>query len=184
MSSRKVLQHVLRSRSLQLVQRSTTLSHRLPITMTHSVMTQQRVVISLTSLLQKNFYNTQIDISKQPFKIVDYNDIKFLTENEGENSYIIDVREPKEVIEGSIPTSKNVPLSQFKDAWSLSEEDFEKQFGFKKPQKETKITVYCLAGVRSTKASEYLSSLGYENLQNYVGSWADYVEHQKGDNKK
>ncbi|KAI7897598.1 Rhodanese-like domain-containing protein [Cokeromyces recurvatus] len=131
--------------------------------------------VALISLLQKNFYNTQ----NEPFKIVNYKDIKNIIEHK-DDSYIIDVREPKEVINGSIPTSKNVPMSQLMHAWSLSEKDFENQFGFHKPKKDAKITVYCQAGVRSTKVAEYLSSLGYKNLQNYVGSWADYIEHQKG----
>ncbi|KAI8370233.1 Rhodanese-like domain-containing protein [Blakeslea trispora] len=119
-------------------------------------------------------YNTQ---STMPFKVIDFNDIQQLIQSQ--NKCLIDVRETKEVAGGLIPTANNIPLSQFVGAWDLSEDDFKQQFGFEKPQKDDNITLYCLGGVRSTKAALYLSELGYEHLQNYVGSWADYVEKTK-----
>ncbi|KAI8365045.1 Rhodanese-like domain-containing protein [Choanephora cucurbitarum] len=112
-----------------------------------------------------------------PFKVIGFEDIQQLTQES--TQHLIDVREPKEVAGGLIPNAKNIPLSQFTTAWNLSEEEFKQQFGFDKPQKDASITLYCLAGVRSTKAALYLSELGYDNLQNYVGSWADYLEKTK-----
>ncbi|PHZ11400.1 Rhodanese-like protein [Rhizopus microsporus ATCC 52813] len=94
---------------------------------------------------------------------------------------LLDVREPKEVEAGYIPTAKNVPLTQFTYAWSLSDKDFEDQYGFKKPNKDKRLITYCLKGIRSTSAVEYLSKLGYTNLDNYIGSYADYVEKTKGE---
>ncbi|KAI8076376.1 Rhodanese-like domain-containing protein, partial [Gilbertella persicaria] len=111
-----------------------------------------------------------------PFKIIDFDDIQSIVKKEGKGYQLIDVREQKEVADGVIPTAKNVPLSQFSSAWSLSDKEFQDKFGFEKPQKDASIILYCLGGVRSTKAAFYLYDLGYDNLQNYVGSWADYIE--------
>ncbi|KAI8889313.1 Rhodanese-like protein [Backusella circina FSU 941] len=125
------------------------------------------------SLLLRHYSTSSV------FKVVDYNDIQNTIKNDGKGYHLIDVREQKEVAQGAIPTFKNVPLSQFSNAWTLSDDDFQKQFGFDKPKKDSRVILYCLGGVRSTKAADILAQLGYSDLENYVGSWADYVEKSK-----
>ncbi|KAL7321496.1 hypothetical protein PS15m_001257 [Mucor circinelloides] len=129
------------------------------------------------------FHQRQFNSKTEPslFKVVDYNDIQKLIQDSGKSYNLIDVREEKEVVQGAIPTAKNVPLSQFASAWSLSDKEFKEHFGFEKPKKDASVILYCLGGVRSTRAAEHLASLGYDNLSNYIGSWADYVEKQKGE---
>ncbi|OAD77153.1 hypothetical protein PHYBLDRAFT_158089 [Phycomyces blakesleeanus NRRL 1555(-)] len=108
-----------------------------------------------------------------------FEDIQKLIKENDKNCHIIDVREPSEVIQGSIPTSNNVPLSQFVDAWQSSDDSFEKKFGFKKPSEKETLVVYCMAGIRSARAADYLRQSGFEDVRNYAGSWADYAEKSR-----
>ncbi|KAG0167388.1 hypothetical protein DFQ28_006354 [Apophysomyces sp. BC1034] len=112
-------------------------------------------------------------------KIVDFDEIQSLVKNNAKNTHLIDVREPAELAQGSIPTAKNIPLSKFQNAWTASSEDFRNDFGFDKPEYRETIVVYCQAGVRSARAAEYLRQLGYSGVLNYYGSWADYAERTK-----
>ncbi|KAI8371640.1 Rhodanese-like domain-containing protein [Radiomyces spectabilis] len=110
---------------------------------------------------------------------IDYQGIQTLIKDKNAEYYLIDVREPNELLQGAIPTAKNIPLSQFMTAWSMSEEDFEDTFGYEKPSPNANIIVYCQAGIRSSRAASYLGELGYKGVQNYIGSWADYAEQSK-----
>ena len=75
---------------------------------------------------------------------------------------LIDVREPDEVMYGSIPSSVNLPLSQLEKAMKLEDGRFQKQFAFAKPSKAQDIIVYCKAGVRAASAIKYLQEKGYK----------------------
>ena len=75
---------------------------------------------------------------------------------------LIDVREPDEVMYGSIPSSVNLPLSQLEKAMKLEDGRFQKQFAFAKPSKSQDIIVYCKAGVRAGSAIKYLQEKGYK----------------------
>ncbi|SAM05399.1 hypothetical protein [Absidia glauca] len=111
--------------------------------------------------------------------VVNFKDIQAIIKNKNKNCHLIDVREKTELMQGFIPTAENVPLSQFGKAWSLSADDFEAEFGFPKPDQNDTMVVYCQAGIRSAKAAGFLSQLGYEKIQNYQGSWADYAAKTK-----
>ncbi|ORX48300.1 Rhodanese-like protein [Hesseltinella vesiculosa] len=106
---------------------------------------------------------------------VDFDHVQSLVQNKNKSHILIDVREKNELLKGAIPTARNIPLSQFALAWQAEDDDFEHQFGFTKPDRDTTLVVYCQAGVRSAKAADYLESLGYQNVENYQGSWADYA---------
>ncbi|KAI8966920.1 Rhodanese-like domain-containing protein [Mycotypha africana] len=137
---------------------------------------------------QQRRYNTQSNNNQNvPYKIIDYQDIQKWIRRKADSKnarHLIDVREENEVKEGYIPTAVNVPLSQFLTAWTLPSEEFKEKFGFDKPEKKHTLALYCLAGVRSTKAAEYLAGLGYEDLENYVGSWADFIENEEKEEAK
>ncbi|KAI9310990.1 heat shock protein 67B2, partial [Dichotomocladium elegans] len=92
---------------------------------------------------------------------------------------LIDVREPGELTQGTIPTSRNIPLSQFQSAWSLSPEEFKQTVGFDKPTDDSKVILYCQAGIRSKSALDFLREIGYKNVLNYAGSWKDYAQRSK-----
>ncbi|KAI7894016.1 Rhodanese-like domain-containing protein [Mucor mucedo] len=168
MSSRRILQNVL----VQSMRVTAMRSLRAAPVLRASILTKD------VPTFTRRQFNSQANES-EIFKVVDFNDIQNIIKRDGKGYDLIDVREEKEVVQGAIPTAKNVPLSQFANAWTLSDKDFEQQFGFAKPKKESQVILYCLGGVRSSRAAEYLYSLGYNNLQNYIGSWADYAEKVK-----
>ena len=72
------------------------------------------------------------------------------------NALLIDVREQEEWDVIHIPQAKLVPLQSIPDyAATLP--------------KETETIIHCKAGMRSAKACEYLTSLGFENVTNVEG---------------
>ena len=77
---------------------------------------------------------------------------------------MIDVREPDEVIQGSIPSSVNIPLSILPGSLYMKAEEFEKKFGFKKPMRDQEIIFYCRSGVRAATAGDIAKKNGYERL--------------------
>jgi adenylyltransferase/sulfurtransferase len=72
------------------------------------------------------------------------------------NALLIDVREKDEWQVANIPQAKLVPLQTIPTyAPNLP--------------KDTQIIIHCKAGMRSAKACEYLSSVGFENVVNVTG---------------
>lgn len=72
------------------------------------------------------------------------------------NALLIDVREQEEWDAAHIPQAKLVPLQTIPDyAATLP--------------KETEIIIHCKAGMRSARACEYLTALGFENVTNVEG---------------
>jgi rhodanese-related sulfurtransferase len=119
-------------------------------------------------------------ISKEePPKIYSYEDIKLLVNSPDPNKVIVDVREPVEFQDGSIPGAINIPYKSTPGALDLSPEEFEEAFRFPKPPKEKELIFYCLAGVRSTAAADLAQIFGYNKLGNYVGSYEDWVTHEQ-----
>ena len=79
-----------------------------------------------------------------------------------QDKYLIDVREPDEVLQGSIPSAVNLPLSVLPGALQLPEVQFKEKFGFEKPRVDQEVTFYCRSGKRSTTASEVAQRNGYK----------------------
>ena len=74
----------------------------------------------------------------------------------GPDTQFIDVREPDEVAEGSLPGTVNIPLSEFAD-----------RFGELDPQRRT--VVLCRSGGRSTQACAFLTANGFTDVINLDG---------------
>lgn len=74
---------------------------------------------------------------------------------------MIDVREPDEVVQGSIPSAVNLPLSVLPNALHLPPEEFKEKFGFEKPRQDQELTFYCRSGKRSTTAADVAKRNGY-----------------------
>ncbi len=92
---------------------------------------------------------------------------------------LIDVRETHEMQYGAIPTSENLPMSDFIEAFSSSSDEFKSRYGFDKPKKDSAIILYCRSGNRSAQATLYLTSVGYLNVRNYMGSILDWAKIDK-----
>lgn len=75
---------------------------------------------------------------------------------------LIDIREPYEYAGGSIKSAKNIPM--------------QKLIGEPSKYLKNDRTYYlmCLSGSRSSRASRYLSKLGYD-VVNVVGGYGSYV---------
>ena len=71
------------------------------------------------------------------------------------------MREPDEVLQGSIPSAVNLPLSQLPGALRLNPAAFKEKFGFEKPKPNQEVTFYCRSGVRSSTASDVARRNGY-----------------------
>ncbi|KAF5322868.1 hypothetical protein D9619_001719 [Psilocybe cf. subviscida] len=95
-----------------------------------------------------------------------------------QGSYIIDVREPDEVIQGMIPSAVNLPLSVLAGALHLPHKEFAQKYGFEKPRLDQEVVFYCRSGKRSTTACDVAKRNGYTNILNYKGSWLDWVARQ------
>ncbi|THH16767.1 hypothetical protein EW146_g3933 [Bondarzewia mesenterica] len=110
--------------------------------------------------------------------VVDYDLVKQKSQQPSEDSYLIDVREPDEVIQGNIPSSVNLPLSVLSGSLQLDPVEFEEKFGFRKPLQSQEIIFYCRSGKRSASASDVAKRNGYTNIVNYEGSWLDWVKRE------
>lgn len=108
-----------------------------------------------------------------------YEDVKALTEDS--EKLLVDVREPNEIQEsGKIPHSINIPLGMVAQALSptMSADNFLQKYGRQKPDKETEIIFHCRLGMRSLKAAQEASKLGFSNVKTYEGSWKDWAEKE------
>ena len=65
------------------------------------------------------------------------------------------------MLQGSIPSAVNLPLSVLPNALHLPAAEFKEKFGFEKPRPDQEVTFYCRSGVRSTTASDVAKRNGY-----------------------
>lgn len=108
-------------------------------------------------------------------KIYSFEDIKAVA-GKDKNITIVDSREPHEIESlGRIPGAVNIPIDSAPDAFMISEEDFEERFGFDRPAKDTHIITYCRAGVRCHTAAQLAKQAGFKNVNEYPGSFLDWV---------
>ncbi|KAF4572700.1 hypothetical protein EYR40_004220 [Pleurotus pulmonarius] len=111
-------------------------------------------------------------------RLLTYEQMKPKTQSPTPDAYIIDVREPDEVIQGSIPSAVNLPLSVLGNSLHLSAAAFQEKHGFTKPKRDQEIVFYCRSGKRSASACDIAKRNGYTNLYNYEGSWLDWIERE------
>lgn len=80
----------------------------------------------------------------------------------GEEIVILDVRQPEEKREGSIPTSILIPLGEL----PIHINELE-------PFKDREIIVHCRTGMRSAQACQFLSKEGFKtvNLTGGIKAW-------------
>ncbi|KAF8895049.1 Rhodanese-like protein [Gymnopilus junonius] len=110
--------------------------------------------------------------------IISYENFLPKTQNPSPDSYIIDVREPDEVVQGMIPSAVNLPLSVLGGALHTNPKEFLEKYGFEKPRQDQEVIFYCRSGKRSSTATDVAKRNGYTNIHNYTGSWLEWTAKQ------
>jgi len=111
-------------------------------------------------------------------RVLTYEELKPKTQQPSLDKYLIDVREPDEVLQGSIPSSVNLPLSVLPNSLHLDPASFKEKFGFDKPQRDQELVFYCRSGKRSASACDIAKRNGFTNIANYEGSWLDWTSRE------
>lgn len=88
---------------------------------------------------------------------------------------IIDCRTVNEITSwGIIEGSKVLPAHEMFEAFHMTPEQFEEQYGFPKPKPEETVIFYCQYGARSLMAAQILSWLGYENVLHFRDGYHEW----------
>ncbi|ETN46256.1 uncharacterized protein HMPREF1541_00440 [Cyphellophora europaea CBS 101466] len=132
--------------------------------------------LSSSSYLRKEAPAVESEL--KPSTLYNFADMQEFSSAPEPKRIIIDVREPGELLEtGTIPTSKNIPVTTSPDAFFLSPEEFEDKFGFERPGKDDEVVFFCKAGVRSKAAARLAQQAAFGGQTGeYPGSWKDWVE--------
>lgn len=83
-----------------------------------------------------------------------------------DGAQFVDVREPDEVAQGTLPGTVNIPLGTLPDR--MSELDSTRR-----------VVVLCRSGGRSTQAAEFLTGAGFDDVVNLAGgmlAWEEFSE--------
>ncbi|XP_064638592.1 thiosulfate sulfurtransferase/rhodanese-like domain-containing protein 3 isoform X2 [Lineus longissimus] len=106
---------------------------------------------------------------------------QFLSLLESKDIQLFDVREPEECrTTGVIPSAVNIPLGTVPEAFQKPPEEFRESYGVEKPGKDDANIVFsCLGGVRSRRALNAVTELGFKNARHYIGGWEEWQMRQK-----
>jgi len=87
---------------------------------------------------------------------------------------LIDVREDDELQYGVIPTAHHLPLGELEDALAMPPQSFKTRFHFPKMSKKDLVVFYCRTGGRSSQATSFALSQGYQakNLTGGIWTWS------------
>lgn len=86
----------------------------------------------------------------------------------------IDVREPHELMHGTMPGAINIPVKELPTAFGLRPGEFQRKYGVAKPSPDTEIVFSCRAGPRALNAAKMVNSMGYDKTICYQGSFLDW----------
>lgn len=96
---------------------------------------------------------------------LDYDEVRNLALHPSDGITMIDVRTVAEVSSwGTIEGAKILPMHEFWEAFHLAPEEFEEQYGFELPDKNTTLLFFCHHGPRSLMAAQVAHHLGYTNV--------------------
>lgn len=87
---------------------------------------------------------------------------------DGEDFLLLDVREPDELAEGTIPGSVSLPRGKL-----------ELEIDKYTTDKDKKIVLYCAGGGRSLLSAYMLGKLGFRNAMSLIGGYKLWSEFQK-----
>lgn len=92
----------------------------------------------------------------QVFKEIEVADLASMLEDSDHGISLIDIRNPADASQESIPGARNVPMHQL----PLELDELEP---------EHLVVLYCQIGQRSAQACAYLSASGFDNVHNLRG---------------
>jgi len=95
----------------------------------------------------------------------------------GEDFYLIDVRQEKEFVQVSIPGAFNIPRGVLE--FKINDYDYWEEEFFYEPEKDDEVIIYCQKGFRGVLAALTLKQLGFTNVKNLEGgiiSWDPEIE--------
>ncbi|XP_012404686.1 thiosulfate sulfurtransferase/rhodanese-like domain-containing protein 3 isoform X1 [Sarcophilus harrisii] len=116
---------------------------------------------------------------------ITYKELKKLLHSKSKSNFLIDVREPWEILQcGQIPGSLNIPLGEIDQALQMNSEDFKEKYNQDMPSKSDNLVFCCLGGVRSKKALSTALLLGYESARHYPGGWKEWESYEYPEKKK
>ncbi len=112
--------------------------------------------------------NTQLnnkEIVNSNIQSISVKDLKLLLKEHPDNISIIDVRNLKEYLEGSIPGAKSIPLYEIESGDALNQ--------IQKNQNYYDLYLYCKTGNRSIRAIQYLKKIGINsiNIEGGMEAW-------------
>jgi rhodanese-related sulfurtransferase len=93
---------------------------------------------------------------------------------EREPFVLVDVREPGELVYGSIPRAINIPQREVPTAFGLRPGEWLRKYGSPKPGPDTEIIFHCRAGPRALSAAKLVNAMGYDRTIVYYGSFLDW----------
>jgi len=100
-------------------------------------------------------------------KEIDARELSRWMEEKGGAFRMIDVREPAELAQGTIPGAEAIPLSQLGNRLNEVEQDRE-------------VVFICRSGARSGQVCAYLAQHGYENIYNLRGGVIGWAQNGFG----
>lgn len=104
--------------------------------------------------------------AKQEIQEIDAPELKRMQE-ERERFELIDVREPEEVAQGTIPGAASIPRGML-----------EYKIDDVTANKDAKIVLYCGGGGRSALAAASLKKMGFRNVMSLAGGYKGWAESE------
>ena len=104
----------------------------------------------------------------------------------GDEFYLLDVRQENEYKKGNIEGSFNIPRGELEFFISDSLGYWEEQL-FYAPLKDDQIIIYCKSGARGTLAAHSLKQLGFTNVKNLIGgkeAWDEKLAEATNETEK
>lgn len=106
--------------------------------------------------------NSFLSLSLQPPYVDLFSPERNVLNHAFKDTYLIDVREPDEVIQGMIPSAVNLPLTVLAESLTLAPGVFKTKHGYEKPKKDQRLIFYCRSGMRSASAGDVAKRNGFK----------------------
>lgn len=139
---------------------------------------QSRIKDKLVNVVKERNISESDDAEKALIKELSEDEKQVLlhTRPEYDDGFvIIDCRTVNEVTSwGIVEGAKVLPAHEMFEAFHMTPEDFETEFGFPKPKPEETVIFYCQYGPRSLMAAQILSWLGYENVLHFRDGYHEW----------